>query len=321
MIERPKSLNEFLGQERVKKILKIAIESAKQRKEPLDHILFYGPPGTGKTTLSMIIARELEKEIKIVSAPTIEKKGDLLALVTSLNEGDVLFIDEIHRLNRAVEETIYSAMEDFRIDIVTGETRAKSFSIDLPKFTLIGATTRLNLLTPPFRSRFGIVCRLELYSAIELKEIAKTTSAKLGIRLSERALEILARCSRGAPRILNQLLKRFRDYATVNNWKEIDSEKANKILMELGIDSYGLDPMDRKILKTIAETFKGGPVGLTTLATVLKEDVDTIENVHEPYLIELGLIVKTPRGRKITSKALKLLGLTHNKKSPLFGDS
>lgn len=308
MIERPERLEEFLGQEKVRKILKVAIESAKRRGEPLDHVLFYGPPGTGKTTLSMIIAKELGREIKIVSAPTIERKGDLVALITSLNEGDVLFIDEIHRLNRAIEESIYSAMEDFRIDIVTGGTRAKSFSIDLPRFTLIGATTRLNLLTPPFRSRFGIICRLELYSVPELKEIAKRNSIKLGINMTERALEVLARCSRGTPRILNQLLKRFRDYATVNNWDKIDEKRTEEILTELGIDSHGLDHMDRKILRTIAETFKGGPVGLNALATVLKEDVDTIENVHEPYLIELGLIVRTPRGRKVTAKALELLG-------------
>jgi len=308
LIERPERLEEFLGQEKVRKILKVAIESAKRRGEPLDHVLFYGPPGTGKTTLSMIIAKELGREIKIVSAPTIERKGDLVALITSLNEGDVLFIDEIHRLNRAIEESIYSAMEDFRIDIVTGGARAKSFSIDLPRFTLIGATTRLNLLTPPFRSRFGIICRLELYSVPELKEIAKRNSIKLSINMTERALEVLARCGRGTPRILNQLLKRFRDYATVNNWDRIDKKRAEEILTELGIDSYGLDRMDRKILKTIAEMFKGGPVGLNALATVLKEDVDTIENVHEPYLIELGLIVRTPRGRKVTAKALELLG-------------
>jgi Holliday junction DNA helicase RuvB len=308
LIERPEGLEEFLGQEKVRKILKVAIESAKRRGEPLDHVLFYGPPGTGKTTLSMIIAKELGREIKIVSAPTIERKGDLVALITSLNEGDVLFIDEIHRLNRAIEESIYSAMEDFRIDIVTGGARAKSFSIDLPRFTLIGATTRLNLLTPPFRSRFGIICRLELYSVPELKEIARRNSARLNVNLTERALEVLARCSRGTPRILNQLLKRFRDYATVNNWDRIDEKRAEEIMRELGIDSYGLDQMDRKILKTIAETFKGGPVGLNALATVLKEDVDTIENVHEPYLIELGLIVRTPRGRKVTAKALEILG-------------
>lgn len=308
MIERPERLEDFWGQKKVRKILKVAIESAKRRQEPLDHVLFYGPPGTGKTTLSMIISKELGSKIKIVSAPMIERKGDLIALITSLNEGDVLFIDEIHRLNRAVEESIYSAMEDFRIDIVSGGPKAKSFSIDLPQFTLIGATTRLNLLTPPFRSRFGIICRLELYTTAELTEIARRNSTKLGIWLTEEALKVLARCSRGTPRILNQLLKRFRDYATVNKWSKIDKRRAERILTELGIDSYGLNSMDRAILKTIAETFKGGPVGLNTLSTVLKEDVDTIENVHEPYLIELGLIVRTPRGRKITEKSLELLG-------------
>ncbi len=310
MIGRPEKLSQFIGQEKVKKLLKVAIESAKKRGEPLDHILFYGPPGTGKTTLSMIIAKELGREIKIVSAPTIERKGDLIALITSLNEGDVLFIDEIHRLNRAVEESIYSAMEDFRIDIVTGSASKRALSIELPRFTLIGATTRLNLLTPPFRSRFGIICRLELYTAAELKEIAKKNSEKLGICLDDGALSLVARCGRGTPRILNQLLKRLRDYATVHGWDKINEEKAKKVLDELGIDSFGLDHMDRKILRTIAEVFKGGPVGLNTLATVLKEDVDTIENVHEPYLIEMGFIVKTPRGRKITPEGLRVLGLS-----------
>ena len=309
MVERPERLSQFIGQEKVKKVLKVAIESAKKRGEPLDHVLFYGPPGTGKTTLSMIIAKELGKEIKIVSAPTIERKGDLIALITSLREGDVLFIDEIHRLNRAVEESIYSAMEDFRIDIVTGSGSKRALSIELPPFTLVGATTRLNLLTPPLRSRFGIICRLELYTVDELKEIGRRNAKKLGIRLSEGALTLVARCGRGTPRVLNQLLKRFRDYATVNNWEEINEERAKKVLDELGIDSFGLDQMDRKILRTIAEVFKGGPVGLNTLATVLKEDVDTIENVHEPYLIEMGFIVKTPRGRKITPEGLKVLGL------------
>ncbi|TCK04635.1 Holliday junction branch migration DNA helicase RuvB [Phorcysia thermohydrogeniphila] len=308
MIERPESLDQFIGQEKVKKVLKVAIESAKKRGEPLDHVLFYGPPGTGKTTLSMIIAKELGKEIKIVSAPTIERKGDLIALITSLNEGDVLFIDEIHRLNRSLEESIYSAMEDFRIDIVTGSGSKRALSIELPRFTLIGATTRLNLLTPPFRSRFGLICRLELYTASELARIAKKNAEKLGIVLSEGALKILARSSRGTPRILNQLLKRFRDYATVHGWEKIGEDRAKKVLDELGIDSYGLDQMDRKILKTIAEVFKGGPVGLNTLAMVLKEDVETIANVHEPYLIEMGFIVRTPRGRKITPEGLRAIG-------------
>ncbi|MEO2083381.1 MAG: Holliday junction branch migration DNA helicase RuvB [Desulfurobacteriaceae bacterium] len=307
MIERPQSFDEFIGQERTKKLLKVAVESAKKRGEPVDHILFYGPPGTGKTTLSAIVASEMGSNLKIISAPTIERKGDLVALVSTLSEGDVLFIDEIHRLNRAVEETLYSAMEDFRIDIVMAGGR-KAVSIELPRFTLIGATTRLNLLTPPFRSRFGIVCRLELYSVEELKLIAERGARKLGIEMSENALRTVARCSRGTPRILNQLLKRIRDYATVHGWKRVKEEQVLKVLEELGIDSYGLDPLDRKILRTIAETFKGGPVGLNTLAMVLKEDVDTIENVHEPYLIEMGLLVRTPRGRKLTPEGYRVLG-------------
>ncbi|WP_456342654.1 Holliday junction branch migration DNA helicase RuvB [Thermovibrio sp.] len=307
MIERPKRLSDFIGQERVKKILKVAIESAKKRGEPLDHVLFYGPPGTGKTTLSTIIANELDREIKLVSAPTIERKGDLLGILTSLSEGDVLFIDEIHRLNRAVEETLYSAMEDFRVDVVMGGKR--TVSIELAPFTLIGATTRLNLLTPPLRSRFGIVCRLELYTPEEMKEVARRGAQKLNIKLTEGALELLGSCSRGTPRILNQILKRVRDFATVHRWEEVGKEEVEMVLKELGIDSLGLDRLDRKILETIAEVFKGGPVGLTTLATVLKEDPETIENVHEPYLIEMGFIVKTPRGRKLTEKGWKAIGV------------
>ncbi|MEO2069091.1 MAG: Holliday junction branch migration DNA helicase RuvB [Desulfurobacteriaceae bacterium] len=306
MIDRPKKLEEFLGQEKVKKILKVAIESSKKRGEPLDHILFYGPPGTGKTTLSMIIANELGKDLKIVSAPTIEKKGDLVALITSLNEGDILFIDEIHRLSKPLEETLYSAMEDFRIDVVL-PSKKTSISIDLLPFTLIGATTRLDLLSSPFRNRFGIVCRLELYKVEELVKIAQVNSQKLGINLTQEACKIIARSSRGTPRILNQLLKRFRDYKVVKEWNSIGEEEAKEVLSELGIDSLGLDYMDRKILRTIAEVFNGGPVGLNALATVLKEDPSTIENIHEPYLIELGLIVRTPRGRKITEKGLKVI--------------
>ena len=308
MIERPKNLDEFLGQERVKKVLKVAIESAKRRGEPLDHVLFYGPPGTGKTTLATIIAEELGKEIKIISAPMIERKGDIVAVIMSLKEGDVLFIDEIHRLNRAIEETLYTAMEDFRIDIVSGAGRGRAVSIELPKFTLVGATTRLNLLTPPFRSRFGMVCRLELYSVDELKVIAENNFKKLDLKVTEEGLLKIAKSSRGTPRILNQLIKRVRDYAVVHGWKEVDGEKVDFILKELGIDEFGLDSLDRKILKTIAEVFKGGPVGLNTLAAVLKEDVDTIENVHEPYLVEGGFLIRTPKGRKITDKGLLAIG-------------
>ena len=308
MIDRPKSFEEFLGQESVKRVLQVAVESAKRRGEPLDHVLFYGPPGTGKTTLSFIIANEMGADIKVVSAPTIERKGDLLGLLTTLNEGDVLFIDEIHRLNRAVEETLYSAMEDFRVDIVTGG-RATAVTIEVPKFTLVGATTRLNLLTPPLRSRFGIVCRLELYSKEEMLQIARSASKRLGITLDEGALKLVSGCGRGTPRILLQILKRVRDYAVVHNWDVVDEGRARKVLEELGIDSYGLDRLDRELLRVIAEKFKGGPVGLNTLATVLKEDVDTIEEVHEPYLIEMGFLIRTPRGRRITEKGLEAIGM------------
>ncbi len=310
MIDRPKTFDEFLGQEQVKKLLKVAVESAKRRGEPLDHVLFYGPPGTGKTTLSHIIANEMGAEIKVVAAPTIERKGDLLGLLMSLNEGDVLFIDEIHRLNRAVEETLYSAMEDFRVDVVSGSSRSTAVTLEIPPFTLIGATTRLNLLTPPLRSRFGLICRLELYTVEEMVKVAEAVSRKLELKVDPEGLELIARCGRGTPRILIQVMKRIRDYAVVHNWKVVDREKAERVLNELGIDSFGLDRLDRKILETIAEKFKGGPVGLNTLATVLKEDVDTIENVHEPYLIEMGFLIRTPRGRKITERGLEAIGKT-----------
>ena len=308
MIERPKTFDEFLGQEQVKKLLKVAVESAKRRGEPLDHVLFYGPPGTGKTTLSHIIANEMGAEIKVVAAPTIERKGDLLGLLMSLNEGDILFIDEIHRLNRAVEETLYSAMEDFKVDVVSGSSRSTAVTLEIPPFTLIGATTRLNLLTPPLRSRFGLICRLELYTVEEMVKVAEAVSRKLELKVDREGLELLAKCGRGTPRILIQVMKRVRDYAVVHNWEVVDREKAERVLNELGIDSFGLDRLDRKILETIAEKFKGGPVGLNTLATVLKEDVDTIENVHEPYLIEMGFLVRTPRGRKITERGLEAIG-------------
>ncbi len=317
MIERPQSLSQFIGQEKVKSLLKVAVESAKKRGEPLDHILFYGPPGTGKTTLSMLIANELNREIKLVSAPTIERKGELLGLLTTLNEGDILFIDEIHRLNRAVEETLYSAMEDFRVDVVMGGKRA--VSIELSPFTLIGATTRLNMITPPLRSRFGLVCRLELYKVEELVEIARRGAKKLNLNLTEGALKVIGSCSRGTPRILNQVLKRVRDFATVKGWEVVGEEEALEVLHHLGIDENGLNRLDREILKTIATLFKGGPVGLNTLATVLKEEPDTIENLHEPYLIERGYLLRTSRGRKITEEGLKVIGM--ERELPLFKGS
>ncbi len=317
MIERPQSLSQFIGQEKVKSLLKVAVESAKKRGEPLDHILFYGPPGTGKTTLSMLIANELNREIKLVSAPTIERKGELLGLLTTLNEGDILFIDEIHRLNRTVEETLYSAMEDFRVDVVMGGKRA--VSIELSPFTLIGATTRLNMITPPLRSRFGLICRLELYKVEELIEIARRGAKKLNLEMTEGALKVIGSCSRGTPRILNQVLKRVRDFATVKGWSVVGEEETLEVLHHLGIDENGLNKLDREILKTIATLFKGGPVGLNTLATVLKEEPDTIENLHEPYLIEKGYLLRTSRGRKITEEGLKVIGM--ERELPLFKGS
>ena len=314
---RPQSLDQFFGQENVVRVLKVAVESAKKRGSTVDHILFYGPPGTGKTTLSMIIANEMGSLLKVVSAPMIERKGDLVALISSLNEGDILFIDEIHRLNRSVEESIYSAMEDFRVDILTGGVRAKSISIELPRFTLIGATTRLNLVSPPLRSRFGLTCRLELYSVDEMERIALRTADFLNLRMERDALKIVASCSRGTPRVLNNIMRRIRDYATVKGWETVSSENVRFVLEELGIDSLGLNAMDRKILETIARVFKGGPVGISTLSLALNEDVDTIESVHEPYLIKLGMLIRTPRGRKITERAYRHIGIPHLPLSPL----
>ena len=307
MIERPNSLREFVGQEKVKRILEVAVESAKRRGKPLDHALLYGPPGTGKTTLSMLLAKELGKEIKVVAAPNVERKGDLIGLLTSLKEGDLLFIDEIHRLPKALEEVLYSAMEDFKVDVVVGGRRA--VSLEIAPFTLLGATTKLNLVSAPLRSRFGMVCRLELYSLEELKEIARRGAEKLGLELTEKALELLAACSRGTPRVLNQVLKRVLDFKVVRGWGSVGEEQVREVLNHLGVDEYGLDPLDRKILYTIGTVFKGGPVGLKALSAVLKEEPETIETVHEPYLVEQGFLVRTPRGRKITHKGLKAVGL------------
>jgi Holliday junction DNA helicase RuvB len=306
MIERPASFKEFIGQKRVKNLLEVAVESAKKRGEPLDHVLFYGPPGTGKTTLSLLIAKELGAEIKLLSAPAIERKGELLGVLTSLSDGDVLFIDEIHRLSRAVEELLYSAMEDFRVDIVMGSRR--SVSIEIAPFTLIGATTRLSSLSAPLRSRFGLICRLELYTKEELREVARRGALKLGLKFKEEALSLLASCSRGTPRILNQILKRVRDYAVVKGWHLIGKEEVSQVLRELGIDENGLGEFDRKMLSVMATTFRGGPVGLSSLAAILNEESETIEEVHEPFLLEAGFIAKTPRGRVLTPKGYQAVG-------------
>lgn len=311
---RPKSLNEYIGQSKVKENMKVYIEAAKKRKEPLDHVLLYGPPGLGKTTLSNIIANEMKSNIKITSGPAIEKTGDLAALLTNLTENDVLFIDEIHRLNKNVEEILYPALEDYTLDIIIGKgPTAKSIRIDLPKFTLIGATTKAGSLTTPLRDRFGIVERLELYNSEDLKTIVKRSSAILGINIDEEAAFEIARRSRGTPRIANRILKRVRDYASVLGDGNIDLNLARIALNKLEIDELGLDEIDRKILDTIINKYAGGPVGIETLATTIGEEVETIEDVYEPFLIQLGFISRTPRGRIALEPAYEHIGAEFSK--------
>ncbi len=298
---RPSSIDSYIGQEKVIQNLKVYIESAKMRKETLDHILLYGPPGLGKTTLSNIIANEMNVKIKITSGPAIEKSGDMAAILNELNEGDVLFIDEIHRLNKMIEEILYPAMEDFAFDIIIGKgPGAKSIRLELPKFTLVGATTRVGLLSSPLRDRFGVIQRLELYTLDELKRIVKRSAGVLNISITEKGAEEIARRSRGTPRIANRLLKRVRDFAIVKYNGEITDEIAKISLELLEIDSYGLDNIDRKMMLTIIEKFDGGPVGLDTISVAIGEDSGTIEDVYEPYLIQLGFIKRTPRGRTVT---------------------
>ncbi|MBQ2672072.1 MAG: Holliday junction branch migration DNA helicase RuvB [Clostridia bacterium] len=306
---RPQTLGEYVGQEKVKENLKVFIEAAKLRKEPLDHVLLYGPPGLGKTTLSMIIAKELGVNIRITSGPAIEKPGDLAALLTNLSHGDVLFIDEIHRLSRAVEEILYPAMEDFSIDIVTGKGQmATSYHLPLPKFTLIGATTRAGQLTAPLRDRFGVILRLEMYTPKELARIIKRSASILGIKISEEgALEIASR-SRSTPRIANRLLKRVRDFAQVLNSGEITYNISKTALDKLGVDETGLDSNDRRLLETMISFYGGGPVGLETIAAAIGEEAVTIEDVYEPFLMQIGFLSRTPRGRCVTPAAYLHLG-------------
>ena len=307
---RPQFLNEYIGQDKIRKNLKIYIDAAKLRKESLDHVLFYGPPGLGKTTLCNIIANEMGTNLKVTSGPAIEKPGDMAAILNNLNEGDVLFVDEIHRLNRQVEEVLYPAMEDFAIDIVIGkEAGARSIRLDLPKFTLVGATTRAGLLTAPLRDRFGVVQKLEFYTTDELKEIVMRSSMVLGVEIDESGAVEIARRSRGTPRLANRLLKRVRDFAQVKYNGAIDKKVADYALDILDVDKLGLDNNDRMILLTIIEKFGGGPVGLNTLSAALGEDAGTLEDVYEPYLLMNGLINRTPGGRVATENAYIHLGI------------
>lgn len=307
---RPQLLKDYIGQQKVKETLSIYIEAARQREEPLDHVLFYGPPGLGKTTLAGIIANEMGVKMKVTSGPAIEKPGEIAAILNNLSEGDVLFIDEIHRLNRQVEEVLYPAMEDFAIDIVIGKgAAARSIRLDLPKFTLVGATTRAGLLTAPLRDRFGVVSRLEFYSTQDLMMIIRRSAEVLHVKIDERGAEELARRSRGTPRLANRLLKRVRDYAQVCHDGVITLQVANEALDLLDVDKYGLDQSDRNILLTMMNKFRGGPVGLDTLAAALGEDSGTLEEVYEPYLIKNGFIQRTPRGRVVTELARAHCGI------------
>ena len=307
---RPKVLSEYIGQDKVKENMKIYIEAAKKRGEPLDHVLLYGPPGLGKTTLSNIISNEMNSNIKITSGPAIEKPGDLAALLTNLSEFDVLFIDEIHRLNKSVEEILYPALEDYTLDIIIGKgPSARSIRLDLPKFTLIGATTKAGSLTTPLRDRFGIVARLELYTPDQLELIVKRSANILGVSIDEKAANEIARRSRGTPRIANRMLKRVRDYASVLGDGEITLKIAKIALNKLEIDELGLDEIDRKILETIILKYKGGPVGLETLSATIGEEVETIEDVYEPYLMQIGFLSRTPRGRIAMPEAYRHLGI------------
>ena len=312
---RPKTLSEYIGQSKVKENMKIYIEAAKKRGEPLDHCLFYGPPGLGKTTIANIIANEMKANIKITSGPAIEKPGDLAAILTNLSENDVLFIDEIHRLTKNVEEILYPALEDFTLDIVIGKgPSAKSIRIDLPKFTLIGATTKAGALTTPLRDRFGIIHKLELYTPEDLKTIVIRSAKILEIEIDEKAAFEIARRSRGTPRIANRLLKRVRDYAAVLGDGDITLKIAKHALNQLEIDELGLDETDRKMLELMINQYQGRPVGIETIATSLGEEVDTIEDVYEPYLIQLGFITRTPRGRLVMPPAYEHLGYEYQTK-------
>ncbi len=309
---RPKTLNEYIGQKDIRENLKIFIEAAKLRGEPLDHVLFYGPPGLGKTTLASIISNEMGTDIKITSGPAIERAGDLAAILTNLNENDILFIDEIHRLNRSVEEILYSAMEDYALDIIIGKgPSARSIRIDLAKFTLVGATTRAGSLSAPLRDRFGVVCKFEIYGEDELSLIAERSARILNAEIDKGSLLEISKRSRGTPRIVNRILKRVRDFSQVQGNGNIDLEITNKALNALKIDEKGLESLDREVLTAIIEKFNGGPVGIDTIAAAVGEEKVTIEDAYEPFLLQAGFMYRTPKGRVASKEAYEHLGLVH----------